>query len=159
MPAGSSLDIALPRDTQVIYPFEPGNPSSLMMTSWWLDALQNLFETISGGIIGALFANLTPAASVRPTLELVEENGVLAVVLDRTTTNIEPATLNGATPPDGYRFTISAINDATDGRLLTWDAAYHGMQENSGMADAMDNYSFYTGGGQFFITAQQIGIL
>lgn len=111
------------------------------------------------GTTGTLYVDLTPADNVVPTLESVDENGTLGVVLDRALTTIDPATYNGVTPADGWKFTIKAFNDATDGRELAFDAAYHGWQTSSGMADAVESYTFTTIAGEFWIDAQEIGVL
>jgi len=106
-----------------------------------------------------LYLDLTPAATVTPALELAAENGTFGILLDRATTTIAPSTLDGLVPPDGYRFSFLLINDATDGREVVFDAAYVGCQETSGVAAALESYSFVTVGGVFVCTAQNIGIL
>lgn len=132
-----------------------------MMRPEWLDALTAIINALEGAstITGAYYADLTPADNVTPTLELTQENGTFGILLDRATTTIEAATLDGLVPPDGYRFSFLLINDATDGREVVFDAAYVGCQETSGVAAALESYSFVTVGGVFVCTAQNIGIL
>jgi len=134
--------------------------SYLFDTSWWL-----FFQDVATAFTAAdtpttttpRYIDLTPAVSVTPTLEAVQENGVLSILLNRATTGIAPATLDGAYPPDGYRFTIRVINDGTDGRLLTWDALYLGLtgDEKSGAANATTVYNFTTlpSGAGFLLTS------
>jgi hypothetical protein len=115
-------------------------------TEWgrFFSEIARLIATIGAAVTTDYGVTLTSAASVTPTLENAAENGTFAVLLDRATTNIEPATLDGAYPPDWYRFSILAINDATDGRLLTWDALYLGVPEGSGTPGALNFYNFTT---------------
>lgn len=132
------------------------------MTSTWVLFFAEIIRVLEAVITpttGTLYSDLTPADNVVPTLELVEENGVLAVVLDRVLTTIDPATLDGGTPPDGYRFTILGLNDANQDREMVFDAVYHGAQGSSGMANAVESYSWITLGGEFYISAQETGIL
>lgn len=153
--------IQLPRDTRVVYPESDGEPTALLMTSWWYDALQAIIEAVAsggGGGSGVYEATLTPADNVVPTLELADENATFFLLLDRALTTIETATLNGGVPPDGWRFTLFMTNDSTDGRDVTFDPAYRGWVGPSGVPDAADIYEFTTKGGEFFCRSQEHGI-
>lgn len=132
------------------------------ITPTWNLFLAALIRAIQQGVTpttGPLYVDLTPADNVIPELELVEEGGTLGVVLDRALTTIDPATDDGLVPEDGYKFTLKIFNDATDGRELAFDAVYHGAQTSSGVALAVESYTFTTIAGEFWIDAQEIGIL
>lgn len=128
----------------------------------WNLFLAGLIRSIQQGITpttGPLYVGLTPADNVAPELELVDEGGTLGVVLDRPLTTIDPATLNGGVPTDGWKFELILTNDATDGREVVFDAAYRGCQVPSGTAGAVEIYSFITRTGLFYCESQAIGIL
>jgi hypothetical protein len=126
--------------------------SFLFDTSWWL-FFQELAATVAagggnggGGSTLPRYLALTPGATVTPTLGLIQQDGVLQILLNRATTTIAAATLDGSYPPDGYRFTLMLVNDGTDGRLKVWDAAYLGVTDDdgSGAPDAINTFSFIT---------------
>lgn len=128
----------------------------------WNLFLAALIRAIQQGVtptVGPYYSNLTPADNVVPELELVAFDGTLGIVLNRALTTIDPATLDGLVPEDGWKFTIKAFNDATDGRELAFDAVYHGAQMSSGTAFAVESYTFTTIAGEFWIDAQEIGVL
>lgn len=111
-----------------------------------------------GGGTGTLYADLTPAATVVPQLDYVAEDGTLGILLDRATTTIDPATYNGVTPEDGWKFALMFTNDATDGRDIVFDAAYVGVTPPSGMAGAVEIYHFRTRSGIFYCDYQAIAL-
>ncbi len=132
----------------------------LITTPWllWAAMITKAVQDGGGGtpVLGTLYVDLTPAATVTPNLNLVDENGVLSILLDRATTTIAPAQFDGGVPPNGYRFTIRLVNDGTDGRLVAWNAAYKGTIETSGVADAVEVFSYMTVDGNFETTCTPV---
>jgi hypothetical protein len=121
--------------------------TELALAPTWMLFFAELVRAIEAGVtpaLGTLYADLTPAATVIPNLSLIEENGTLGLLLNRATTTISPAQYGGAYPPDGFRFTIMFINDATDGRLVAWDPLYLGVVDTDGTPDALNLFSFIT---------------
>ncbi len=133
-----------------------------IVTATWARYFALLEATINNPTDGVYSTTIAPAATVVPVLDDMAENGTFFLLLDRATTTIDPATLGGVYPPDGYRFTLVLINDGTDGRLVVWDALYLGTIDTSGEANALEAFSFVTlpsGAGFLTSCAPVVGIL